>query len=85
MGRGGDGAGRRITLGRREASGHAPHLVDTWKPPGLGCLSWHSALLELTTHTNSSNKITSPLLQVLSVAQSLAADLGGTEKRDTHQ
>lgn len=80
MGAGQGGAGRRITPGRRVASGPAQHLVDTWKPPGLGCLSLHSTLLELTTHTDSSNKVTSP-----GSKHSSAADVGGTEKRNIHR
>lgn len=44
----------------------------------------HNALLEITTHTNSCNKVTSPLFQVLGMAQRSPADLGRTEKRDNH-
>lgn len=68
-GRGGGGAGRRITPGRRVASGPAPRPLATWKPPGLRCLSGRSARLELTARTDCSNRVPWPLLQILSVAQ----------------
>lgn len=83
-GRGGAGAGRGAGSPQADERPPVPPLAFWTLAAWPGVSVWAHALLALTTYSNSTNKVTSPLFLLLSVAQSSPADLGGVEKRDFH-